>query len=127
MTLEEQAIEEKRRLLNLIDEIPTKKVAALMPVIENTAWMKAKLDEARELIKDSPVVVKYNNGGGQKGIRENPLFKGYEALWKAYLLGLDRIMQMLPADEFARRPVVPEENRPQNVLEMVRAKHKKEA
>lgn len=125
MELEALANEEKKRLLDLIRDMPSKKVSALMPIVENTAWMKAKLDEARELIKESPVVIKYNNGGGQKGIRENPLFKGYEALWKSYLQGMDRILQSLPADEFAK--MVPEESRPQNVLELVRAKHRRDA
>lgn len=125
MELEGIAKAEKKRLLDLIEDIPTKKIAALMPIVENTAWMKAKLDEARELIKDSPVVIKYDNGGGQKGIRENPLFKGYEALWKSYIQGMDRILQSLPADEFAK--AIPEQNRPQNVLELVRAQYKREA
>ena len=98
---------------------------ALQPVIENTAWMKAKLDDARAAIKTAQIVVTYNNGGGQKGIRENPLFKGYEALWKSYMHGMNRILDSLPPEIVQAETEIIE--RPQTTLELIRNKHKKEA
>jgi hypothetical protein len=70
-------------------------------------------------------VVAYDNGGGQKGIRENPLFKGYENLWRSYMAGMSKIIDCLP-DEIAtvESEVV---NKPKTVLELVRNRHGKEA
>lgn len=97
----------------------------LSTIIENTAWMKAKLDETRDMIKSSSVAISYDNGGGQKGIRENPLFKGYEALWKSYMSGLCKILDYVP------QKVVEAEaediETPKTVLQLVRSKHRKEA
>ncbi len=70
----------------------------LSPVVDNLAWMKVKLDDTREQIRGTGVVIPYDNGGGQSGIRENPLFKGYYSLWKAYLSGLDKYTSYLPRE-----------------------------
>lgn len=100
-------------------------VGLLDDVIMNTAWMKVKLDEARDAIKTSNVVIPYDNGGGQKGLRESPLFKGYESLFKSYMGGMKQILDMLPKQaESTKRE---ELEKPQTMLELVRSKHKKEA
>ena len=86
-------------------------------------WMATMaIDETREQIKNTSVAIPYDNGGGQKGIRENPLFKGYEGLWKAYMSGMSKILDELP--EEAAKVVVEDEVKPKTVLEMVRERHK---
>lgn len=122
-----RAEEEQNRILDLLMDagISDKRKRLLEPVILNTAWMKAKLDDAREAIKNSNIVISYDNGGGQKGIRENPLFKGYEALWKSYMLGMNKILDSLPPE--AVQTEITEESKPKNVLSIIRAKHREEA
>lgn len=127
MNTERIASDEKQRLISLLFSCGVKqeRIDALDAVIENTSWMKSKLDEARETIKNTSVAIPYDNGGGQTGIRENPLFKGYEALWKSYMSGMNVIMAQLP------QTVVEKEaekiDTPKTVLQLVRAKHGKEA
>lgn len=123
----ERAQEERRRLTDILNDagVSKRRQSALAAVIENVAWMKVKLDGAREAVKNSQIVISYDNGGGQKGIRENPLYKGYEALFKSYMLGMNRILDALPLEAAAY--AAPEEEKPQNVLTMIRAKHKREA
>lgn len=118
------AEEENRRILDILaaNGMKETRIAALRPIIENVAWMKVKLDDTREKIKTSSVVVPYDNGGGQKGIRENPLFKGYESLWKSYMTGMCRILECLPAETVAQEEKQVES--PATVLELVRKKHK---
>lgn len=124
---EDLFLEEFNRIINLLSEceVSEKKIKILHPVIENTAWMKVKLDESRESVKNSKVVITYDNGGGQKGIRENPIFKGYEALWKSYMSGMNVIINSLPAEVVEKEKERANENK--NVLELVMAKHKKQA
>lgn len=125
--IKERAEEEQNRILQLLDEvgISEKRQKLLEPIILNTAWMKAKLDDAREAIKHSNIVISYDNGGNQKGIRINPLFTGYESLWKAYMNGMSRILDSLPKEEIVQKTNVVEN--PKTMLELVRNKHKKEA
>lgn len=105
--------------------VSTKRIKALDSIIENTAWMKIKLDDAREAVKTSNVVIPYDNGGGQTGLRENPLFKGYESLWKSYMTGMSRILECLPSEQVNIE--VEKIETPKTVLELVRNKHRKEA
>lgn len=124
-----RAEEEQDRIIEILNSagVSDKRMRTLEPVILNTAWMKAKLDDSREAIKNSGVVIAYDNGGGQKGIRENPLYKGYESLWKSYLAGLDRIMSALPEEKSREIVEEAEKTEPSTVLSLVRKRKKKEA
>ena len=120
-------MDEAERLRELLAacNVSNEKIDILSTLIENTAWMKEKLDDAREKIASSSVAIPYDNGGGQKGIRENPLFKGYESLWKSYITGMSKLLEYVP------RQVVEKEaeeiETPKTVLQLVRSKHRKEA
>lgn len=87
---------EAERLRRLLQKAAPERRAALEPVIDNLAWMRGKLDGAREGIADSQVVIPYDNGGGQAGIRENPAFRAYEALFRTYSKGVDMLISALP-------------------------------
>jgi hypothetical protein len=121
-----RAEEEQNRIIELLNEvgISAKKMKLLEPIVINTAWMKVKLDDAREAIKNSNIVISYDNGGGQKGIRENPLFKGYESLWRSYMAGMAKILDSLPQEQIEQ---VVEIEKPATMLELVRNKHRKNA
>ena len=122
--IRERAEEERDRINSILADISVseKRMKLLEPVILNTAWMKAKLDDAREAIKNSQIVISYDNGGGQRGIRENPLFKGYEALWKSYMQGMNQILNCLPQEVIEIQTEVVE--KPKTMLELVRGKKK---
>lgn len=127
LEIKARAEEEQSRITDLLSEvgISDKRMKLLEPIILNTAWMKAKLDDAREAIKNSNIVITYDNGGGQKGIRENPLFKGYESLWRSYMAGMSKILDALPAEVIEQAADVIE--KPATMLEIVRNKHRKDA
>ena len=125
--LEKEATIEAERLRSLLLNcgVEEKRIDLLNTLIENTAWMKAKLDDTQRAIKDTSVCIPYDNGGGQKGIRENPLFKGYEGLFKSYMAGIKTILGVLPAQAEAIKAL--EIEKPKTMLELVREKHRKEA
>lgn len=91
---------EHKRLEALLDraEVPQQQRDVLAPVIDNMAWQRVKLDEAREQMQDASIVCHYDNGGGQEGERENPIFKAYINLWRAYMVGLEKYTSYLPKD-----------------------------
>ncbi|SDZ88232.1 hypothetical protein SAMN02745687_00927 [Lachnospiraceae bacterium NK3A20] len=120
--LESRKNRERNRLKKLLKESGADdcKIKLLMQVIENTAWMCIKLEDAREKIETADVAIPYNNGGNQKGLRQNPLFLGYEALWKAYMTGMSQIMGAAEIKRDAKSV----ELRPRTVLSLVRAEQK---
>ena len=91
---------EHKRLEALLDraDVPQQQRDVLAPVIDNMAWQRVKLDEAREQMQDASIVCHYENGGGQSGERENPIFKAYINLWRAYMIGLEKYTSYLPKD-----------------------------
>ena len=91
---------EHKRLDALLEraEVPQRQRDVLAPVIDNMAWQRVKLDEAREQMQDASIVCHYDNGGGQSGERENPIFKAYINLWRAYMVGLEKYTSYLPKE-----------------------------
>ena len=91
---------EHKRLEALLDRaaVPKQRRDVLAPVIDNMAWQRVKLDEAREEMQDASIVCHYDNGGGQSGERENPIFKAYINLWRAYMVGLEKFSSYLPKE-----------------------------
>lgn len=91
---------EHKRLEALLDRagVPRQQCDVLAPVIDNLAWQRGKLDEAREEMQDASIVCHYDNGGGQSGERENPIFKAYVNLWRAYMVGLEKYTSCLPKE-----------------------------
>lgn len=115
---------EKRKIIRELKKakVSEYKMKVIDPVVSNTAWMRIKLDEIREDIASEDIVVPYDNGGGQKGIRKNPFFDGYEALFKSYMLGMGRILDIIPNREEVEVALKIDEARPQSMLDMIREK-----
>ena len=128
-TFDELVKQEQRTISREIQKanISEHKMKVIEPVVINSSFMKVKLDEARDQIKEETITVEYDNGGGQKGVRENPVFKAYEALWKSYMLGIDKILSVIPEESRADFVEETEQIKPQTVLDMVRDKKKDSA
>lgn len=116
--IESRKNKERNRLKRLLKsaEVEDWKIKTLENVIENTAWMSAKLEDTRQKIKESDVTVRYNNGGGQSGTRQNPIFLGYESLWKAYMAGMSQILTAAGTKKDQKS----EKLKPKSVIQLVR-------
>ena len=67
----------------------------VLELAENVVFMAHKLKETREGMGDEPLVVPYDNGGGQSGLRENPTFKAYNAMAARYVAALHELESMV--------------------------------
>ena len=70
---------------------------------ESVVFMAKKLEEARKTLKDEPLVIEYDNGGGQCGIRENPHFTAYEHLLTAYNKALRQLTEIVEKGSPSRK------------------------
>lgn len=55
---------------------------------EQLKLIRAKLEEEGSRIPSEDLIVEYDNGGGQCGVRENPFFVAYEKLLASYTKAL---------------------------------------
>ena len=125
--IEKRCAAERRKLARFLSKngLNEEKIKSLDPVILNVSWMKSKLDDARTAIGEDGITVEYDNGGGQTGVRENPAFRAYEALWKTYLSGLDALLKLLP--EGAAEDPALYEVKPASALALVQGRRKRDA
>lgn len=61
----------------------------------NVLFMRSKIQETRAAMSEEPLVVPYENGPTQSGIRENPIYKSYEALLKTYRATLIDLRELI--------------------------------
>ena len=66
-----------------------------LELAEAVVFMAEKLEESREALKYEKLVVPYDNGGGQTGIRENPHFTAYEKLLTTYNKSLRQLTEIV--------------------------------
>lgn len=77
------------------DVIPSTQRDVAMPLIHNLAWQKVKLDEARHDLMGESLFVPYDNGGGQRGIREHPGFVAYNKLFTTFSRGIKQLIDLM--------------------------------
>ena len=66
-----------------------------LELAESVLFMAEKLKESRAAMETEPLVVPYDNGGGQTGIRENPHFSAFEKLLNTYTRSLDQLTKIV--------------------------------
>lgn len=62
---------------------------------ENVVFVRSKLVKTRKSLEKEAVVVPYDNGGGQTGIRKNPGFEMYNSLLAQYRKSIDQLIGIL--------------------------------
>lgn len=75
----------------LAGRVPEHEREHVRELLENALFMRDKLEETRIGLANSQVVIAYNNGGGQSGIRENPAFAAYQKLLREYRATLETL------------------------------------
>jgi hypothetical protein len=77
--------------------IPEKLRPYATELAENVVFQCRKLAETRKAMQknNSQLVVAYNNGGGQSGIRKNPIYEAYNQLMANYRKSLAQLTELL--------------------------------
>lgn len=68
-----------------------------LELAESVLFMADKLKESRKAMAKEPLVIDYDNGGGQTGIRENPHFVAFEHLMATYTKSLRQLSEIVEA------------------------------
>lgn len=69
----------------------------VLELAENVVFMAHKLKETRDNMGKTPLIVRYDNGGGQSGYRENPVFKAYNSMASRYVAALHELEAIIDA------------------------------
>ena len=83
---------EAERITQGVDKTKHPNVVSLA---ENVLFMADRLKETMKDIGEQPITVEYDNGGGQKGTRKNPIYEAYTSLFNQFNAGLKRLDDIL--------------------------------
>ena len=75
--------------------IPDAYRAHATELVDQLEFMRNRLEDTRKNLDGAPLVMAYNNGGGQKGVRKNPGFDAYNSLMKTYIQALNELRDIL--------------------------------
>lgn len=76
MSEKEKAIKkEKNKLKKIFKDIDKNKLDFVMTLIDRLAWLNVSVKELEEIIDEEGTMIEYNNGGGQRGMKDNPNVK----------------------------------------------------
>ena len=97
-TSKQKRVDSELRKLSEITKgaIPDEKRKAVMPLLANLAFLKVKLDDARNDLLYEDIFTEYDNGGGQSGLREHPGFSAYNKLFTTFSRGVKQLTDMMP-------------------------------
>ena len=72
---------------------------------ENLLCMEQVLRDQRELVLSSPSTIEYDNGGGQRGVRKNPVHEMYNATMRQYVVAVDKFVQLVGVSQAVEEDV----------------------
>ena len=87
-------VSKNTKIKNLIQDIKAEYLEQAKRLAEEIVFMQDMLDKARNDFKDEGLIDYYDNGGGQKGTRENPAIAAYQKLLKNYMAALDSLNEL---------------------------------
>ena len=88
----------------LVEHIPEHTRADVEKLAKSVLFMRGKLADAEKGMANEQIVIPYDNGGGQVGIRANPAFSEYEKLLKCYMSTLAELREILEKYKVAPAP-----------------------
>ena len=103
----------------LIKRLPEHERKDARELSDNILFMRSRLKETRIGLEGQPVVIPYDNGGGQTGIRANPAYTEYEKLLRSYQSAILCLRQVLGIEQNAQ-PI----EKPKSNLSSMRSKFK---
>lgn len=82
-------------MAELVERIPEHERDCVREMAESVLFMRGKLEETRRDIASQKLVIPYDNGGGQSGIRANPAFGEYQKMLRTYTATLIELRGIL--------------------------------
>ena len=80
---------------DLAARLPEQDRPHVLELSENVLFMRERLIATRRGLAKQDVVMPYDNGGGQTGIRANPAYAEYERLLASYIKTLKALREIL--------------------------------
>ena len=95
-TKEQRVAAEARKLKKLAKGLSESKLAVVVPLIEQAAFMRITLDDLQKQINEEGCVEEYQNGKNQQGFKITAALQAYNSTVKNYAAVCERLDRILP-------------------------------
>jgi len=102
-TKEDRIKDELKGLKKLCAGLSESKMASVMPLLDEAAFMRVTLADLRKEINDVGCVEEYQNGRNQSGYKVAAALQAYNSTVKNYAAVRERIDRMLPASPIGNK------------------------
>jgi hypothetical protein len=82
--------------LEIFKDIDENKLEFVTHQINDLAWLNVSVDELKSKVDKYGTIVKYNNGGGQSGVKDNPDVKTVIAYQKNITSITKQLLDLVP-------------------------------
>lgn len=79
----------------MVARVPEDMRPQVAGLARDVLFMRDALASARADLRGQPLMIEYDNGGGQEGVRRNPGYDAYEALVRSYQSALTCLRDIL--------------------------------
>ena len=99
LTKEEKIKREVNRLKRTFKDLDKNKLATVLPLIQDAAFMSVTLEELREAINRDGCVSEYKNGENQYGMKKSPEVEIHIAMTKNHATVLKHLATLVPPEK----------------------------
>ncbi|PWL65940.1 MAG: hypothetical protein DBY26_06625 [Amedibacillus dolichus] len=82
--------------MEIFKDIDENKLEFVTHQINDLAWLNVSVDELKSKVDKYGTIVKYNNGGGQSGVKDNPDVKTVIAYQKNITSITKQLLDLVP-------------------------------
>lgn len=82
--------------MEIFKDIDENKLEFVTHQIDDLAWLNVSVDELKSKVDKYGTIVKYNNGGGQSGVKDNPDVKTVIAYQKNITSITKQLLDLVP-------------------------------
>jgi len=97
LTKDEKIFKEIRRLKSIFKQLDKNKLATVISLINNAAFMAVSLDELQEIINRDGYTEEYQNGEFQSGSKQSEAVKTHIAMTKNLTVIIKQLSELAPS------------------------------
>ena len=88
----------KRKMKDILAALPDDQRFIASEMADNYIFLSVRVTELREALDKQPTIITYDNGGGQKGLRENPYLATYNKLVTRHADLCMKLVKLIPGE-----------------------------
>lgn len=88
----------KKKMTSILETLPEDQRFIASEMADNYVFLSVRIMELRTALDKQPTIIVYDNGGGQRGFKENPHLSTYNKLVTRHADLCMKLVKLIPGD-----------------------------